>query len=137
MSKSYFCSDLSAPPQSTNYLTLSRSSSPTAPQKKAGPTSRSTTPTSPMFAKLFSARLADYARAEGGEWSQRSSVVALDEPQQRLPVSSPCSSPAIRQRVSSDCQRENISYFYQLAIQTLGQTDTSNKENFERKLLLP
>ena len=59
-----------------------------------------------MFAKLFSARLADYARAEGGEWSQRSSVVALDEPQQRLPVSSPCSSPAIRQRVSSDCQRK-------------------------------
>ena len=56
-----------------------------------------------MFAKLFSARLADYARAEGGDWSQRSSL-ALEESQpssqsQRLSVS-PCSSPAIRQTVS-------------------------------------
>ena len=77
-------------------------------QKKPGNPSRSTTPTSPMFAQLFSARLADYARAEGGggEWSQRSSLVALEETQLRRPVSSPCSSPAIRQRVSSDCQRD-------------------------------
>ena len=55
-----------------------------------------------MFAKLFSARLADYARAEGGDWSQRSSL-ALEESQhsshsQRLSVS-PCTSPAIRQPV--------------------------------------
>ena len=101
-------------PQSTNYLTLSRSSSPTACQKKAGNPSRSTTPTSPMFAKLFSARLADYARAEGGDWSQRSSVALEEAPvgsqqsfqgYQRLPVS-PCTSPAIRQSVSSVSQTE-------------------------------
>ena len=100
-------------------MTLSRSSSPTASQKKAGNQSRSTTPTSPMFAKLFSARLADYARAEGGDWSQRSSL-ALDEAAagsqqsfqsyQRLPVS-PCTSPAIRQSVSSDSQTVNILIF--------------------------
>ena len=57
-----------------------------------------------MFAKLFSARLADYARAEGGDWSQRSSL-ALEE-SQRLSVS-PCTSPAIRQPVRQSANTES------------------------------
>ena len=95
-----------SPSTKSNYLGPyeSRSASPTFSHKSSLKHSRATTPTSPMFVKLFTAKLNDYNHPKDAADCQSRGSSVQDESRPSSPSChhlsphiSPCSSPAIRE----------------------------------------